>query len=201
MNSKNNSQMIFSSEDIKDLVKKTKGIDFRELNQQRKKALQMDKEELLGNFKIASTIDIESLVKPMKLAPKVSDIISKNDIQQLSNQVFQQYNFSKTIQQSVIDSVSISKIRLDTTSDTYKINTSNKEVIKDYTPLFDYAIKWNERIAFGIDGGYSMYSIVYQGVIPIKFLILIHVLHFIIAWVLVEAKNKHEIKLEQNEKE
>lgn len=196
--------MIFSSEDIKDLVKKTKGIDLRELNQQRKKALQMDKEELFGNFKIASTIDKESLVKPMKLAPKVSDILSKNDIQQLSKQVFQQYNISEIIQQTVIDSVSISKIRLDTTSDTYKIktiNTSNKEVIKDYTPLFDYAIKWNERIAFGIDGGYSMYSIVYQGVIPIKFLILIHFLHFIIAWVLVEAKNKHEIKLEQNEKE
>lgn len=196
--------MIFSSEDIKDLVKKTKGIDFRELNQQRKKALQMDKEELFGNFKIASTIDKESLVKSIKLAPKVSDIISKNDIQQISNQVFRQYNISEIIKQSVIDSVSISKIRLDTTSDTYKIktmNTSNKEVIKDYTPLFDYAIKWNERVAFGIDGGYSMYSIVYHGVIPIEFLTLIHVLHFIIAWVLVEAKNKHEIKLEQNEKE
>ena len=81
-----------------------------------KKATTIDTDKMIENFKIATTIDTDKLVESVKLAPKINEIISRNDIQAISNKFFQQYNFSETIQNSVIRNVSNSKIRLDTSN-------------------------------------------------------------------------------------
>ena len=202
MNISNIPPTFFSSEDNRKRIETISNINTERLLENVKKATTIDTDKMIENFKIATTIDTDKLVESVKLAPKINEIISRNDIQAISNKFFQQYNFSETIQNSVIRNVSNSKIRLDTSNGTYKIkpmSIPNKEVIKDYTPILDYAIKWNERTAFGIEGGYSLYSLI--GDMPTEFFIFIGFLHLLIALVLVNAKHNQKNKLEQNEKE
>lgn len=89
------------------------------------------------------------------------------------------------------------------TSETIMDNVDPKkdEIIKDYTPLIDFFIQLNHRSAFSFEVGHNMYSIFFDGTIPPHYLVLIYTLHFIVAWVLVEAKHKLETKLDKKEKE
>lgn len=77
----------------------------------------------------------------------------------------------------------------------------NDKLIKDYTPLIDFTFEWNQKLALNFSNNPSMYALVFTDVISIQFLITLHVLHFVVAWVLVEAKHKLETKLDKKEKE
>lgn len=71
---------------------------------------------------------------------------------------------------------------------------------KDNKELTEYGLQLNQFLAFGFDG-HSIYSIYYDGIIPIQYLVLIHTLHFIVAYLLVQKRHQQKLKLEQNEKE
>lgn len=202
MNISNIPPTLFSSEDNRKRIESISNLNTEKAIENFKKASTIDIEKAIESFKTATTIDTDKLIDSISLAPKISEIISKNDIQSLSNKFFQQYNFSEVIQQSVIQNVSNSQIKLDTLTGNYKIKQMalpNKEVMKDYTPIFDFAIKWNERTVLGIESGYSIYSFV--GNMPFEFVVFIRFIHFIIALILVNAKHKHEIKLGKKKKE
>lgn len=85
--------------------------------------------------------------------------------------------------------------------DTDESELTNDKLIKDYTPLIDFTFEWNKKLALNFSHNPGMYALVFTGAISIQFLITLHVLHFIVAWVLVEAKHKLETKLDKKEKE
>lgn len=71
---------------------------------------------------------------------------------------------------------------------------------KDIKELTEYGLLLNEYLAFGFNG-HSIYSIYYDGVIPIQFLVLIHTLHFIVAYLLVQKRHQQKLKIKEIEKE
>ncbi|MFZ7647139.1 hypothetical protein ACO1B2_10180 [Staphylococcus saprophyticus] len=66
--------------------------------------------------------------------------------------------------------------------------------------LTEYSILLNEFLAFGFDG-HSVYSIYYDGIIPIQYLVLIHTLHFIVLYLLVQKRYQQDLIIKENEKE
>lgn len=66
--------------------------------------------------------------------------------------------------------------------------------------LTEHSILLNEFLAFGFDG-HSIYSIYYDGIIPIQYLVLIHTLHFIVLYLLVQKRYQQELIIKESEKE
>lgn len=66
--------------------------------------------------------------------------------------------------------------------------------------ITEYSILLNEFLAFGFDG-HSIYSIYYDGIIPIQYLILIHTLHFIVSYLLAQKIYQQELIINESEKE
>ncbi|ATH60212.1 hypothetical protein [Staphylococcus nepalensis] len=180
-----NTYTIPSPEDIRKALKTFQNMDLKKVIDTQKEALKIDK---------------NSLVKSIKLAPKVSEIISKTDIKEISNKFFQQFNVSSDVQQSLVNNVLNTKIRFDSSSDNYKIqppNINNNKIIKDYTPLIDFLHSVNK--SFSEVNIQHFYSLTLIGAIPFQFIFFICILHFLISWVLVEIKNKQKNVLEQKE--
>lgn len=190
MNISNIPPTLFSSEDNRKRIESISNINTERLLENVKKATTIDTDKMIESFKIATTIDTDKLVESVKLAPKISEIISRNDINEILNKVFQQHNFSETIQKSVLHKVSNTEIRFDEPTQEYKIKPmieSEKETVKDYSHIYDFAIKLNEKIVF------EMYP--FLDSIPSEYVAYIYSIHLLIASLLGEAKHRNQSKL------
>lgn len=174
--------------------------DFHEIIDNLHKAKQINQQEMIEKFKDAINIDKEALAKNIESAPKIANFISNNDLQEIAIDLSQYSNISKTIQKQIIYNVANTRIRFDKPTQEYKVKPINqKEIIKDYTPIYDFAIKWNEKLVFGTESGCGIYSIINNT--SLEYTYYICFIHFVIAIILVGARNKHQEKHNKNKKE
>lgn len=202
MNTNDSDVINVNLENIKKGIETINNTDFHEVIDNLNKAKQINQQEMIKKFKNAINIDKEALAKNIESAPKIANFISNNDLQEIAIDLFQYSNISKTIQKQIIYNVSNTRVRFDEPTQEYKFKSmveSEKEIVKDYTQIYDFAIKWNEKLAFGTESGYSIYSLINN--FPFEYIHYIYFIHFIIAIILVEARNKHQEKLNKNKKE
>lgn len=181
---------------IKKGIETINNTDFHEVIDNLNKAKQINQQEMIEKFKRAINIDKEALAKNIESAPKIANFISNNDLQEIAKLMFRQYDFSTITKQNILSNVANTRIRFDEPTQEYKFKPmieSEKEIVKDYTQIYDFAIKWNEKIAF------ELYSALDS--IPTEYKHYIQFIHFIIAIILVGARNKHQEKHNKNKKE
>lgn len=202
MNTNGSEKMNINMSDITKGIKTMNNTDFHKVIDNLNKANKINQQEMIEKFKNTTNIDKESLAKSIKSAPKIADFISNNDLQEIAKLTFHKFNFSTTTKQNILSNVANTRIRFDKPTQEYKVKSmvgSEKEIVKDYTPIYDFAIKWNEKLVFGTESSYGIYS--FFNNFSFEYIYYICFIHFIIAIILVGGKHKNQEKLNKNKKE